>query len=856
MYRNDENIWRGLFPLAISFGLAKVVDDVFRKYLNRIGSLPTSDSIHYAPSPNVTVKLPTVNINTFYGEIEEFHSFWERFENCIDKNESLSQIDKHVFLRGYLDAEAKRLVDGISITADTYTMTKEILKSKYGNKDKIIQAHLDYLENLTPIKDLSPSALNELYIDCNRRLQALDALGEKTQSYGRILAPKILRAFPHEICRNWVVYAKSENLAERDITKLMKFLSEDVEETITANNIKGSLVPSCPIKSSLENFKVHSRPISKDRKISPLCPFCETSEHWPQQCNSVTDIEARIQKLKATNRCFLCTNRGHVQKNCFHKEKYCCSKCRKKHHVSICKTPTNEQFATTSTNKIDTSTYNFVHLQRARVFITGSNGITKLTRCLLDGGSQSSFISSDLVNTLNLPVISTGPLDLQAFESPTSFSHKRRQVQFQLSSIWDKSKVNVIAFESSNRYASHPSSPTEVLRFAKSKRMKLADPDDSLSSLPIEILIGADFYWNAMHSDAPVKLSDSLALVPSSFGWILSGSRSHAAVSFNPIVHSINVDTLTHDLDNMVRNFWNLESIGIQPIQEKLRLSTHNAELLTDFHQSFKIIDGRRVVNLPWKPEVKLTSSNYDTAIHRFNSWTRRYTQYRVETKITNEGIKWRIVFDASSHSPGHPSLNDAFEAGPNLLPDILAMLLGFRLSKTAVTSDGSQTFLQLILADEDRDATQYAQNGITWRFIAPRAGAMKYLLGWWERLIGLTQGLIKSTSSSRTYSTVFGKKWSKEYLLQLRSFHQVRNKDSTINIRVGDIVLLQEDIRPRHMWKKARVMNLHQGRDGKIRSCELRVNGRNVTRPVQLVIPLEIDQGGEDVGNEIKCKV
>ncbi|GFQ91698.1 DUF5641 domain-containing protein [Trichonephila clavata] len=101
-----------------------------------------------------------------------------------------------------------------------------------------------------------------------------------------------------------------------------------------------------------------------------------------------------------------------------------------------------------------------------------------------------------------------------------------------------------------------------------------------------------------------------------------------------------------------------------------------------------------------------------------------------------------------------------------------------------------------------------------------------------------------------------FWKKWSKEYLLQLRSFHQVRNKESAINIRVRDIVLLQEDIRPRPMWKKARVMNLHQGRDGKIRSCELSVNGRNVTRPVQLVIPLEIDQGGEDAGNEIKCKV
>ncbi|GFQ85985.1 integrase catalytic domain-containing protein [Trichonephila clavata] len=156
-------------------------------------------------------------------------------------------------------------------------MTKEILKSKYGNKDKIIQAHLDYLENLTPVKDLSPSALNELYIDCNRRLQALDALGEKTQSYGRILAPKIFRAFPHEICRNWVVYAKSENLPESGITKLMKFLSEEVEGTITANNIKGSLVPSYPIKSSLENLMCIQDQFGRQtiKKALPKCLPCK-----------------------------------------------------------------------------------------------------------------------------------------------------------------------------------------------------------------------------------------------------------------------------------------------------------------------------------------------------------------------------------------------------------------------------------------------------------------------------------------------------------------------------------------------------------------------------------------------------
>ncbi|GFT85277.1 integrase catalytic domain-containing protein [Nephila pilipes] len=98
----------------------------------------------------------------------------------------------------------------------------------------------------------------------------LDALGEYTQLYGRILAPKILRVSPHDICHNCCVYAKRENLAERDITKLMKFLVEEVEGAIAANNIKSLLISENSIKSSLENFDVRSKPVTKGKKIGPF----------------------------------------------------------------------------------------------------------------------------------------------------------------------------------------------------------------------------------------------------------------------------------------------------------------------------------------------------------------------------------------------------------------------------------------------------------------------------------------------------------------------------------------------------------------------------------------------------------
>ena len=111
------------------------------------------------------------------------------------------------------------LVEGIAVVADTYThaKTKRILLARYGDKNRIIQAHLDYLENVRPIQYPTPDALNTAFIECHRRIQALRALGEDVNGYGRVIAPKILRAFPDDPCPRWIVHAKREGLSEGDI---------------------------------------------------------------------------------------------------------------------------------------------------------------------------------------------------------------------------------------------------------------------------------------------------------------------------------------------------------------------------------------------------------------------------------------------------------------------------------------------------------------------------------------------------------------------------------------------------------------------------------------------------------------
>jgi hypothetical protein len=86
-----------------------------------------------------------------------------------------------------------------------------------------------------------------------------------------------------------------------------------------------------------------------------------------------------------------------------------------------------------------------------------------------------------------------------------------------------------------------------------------------------------------------------------------------------------------------------------------------------------------------------------------------------------------------------------------------------------------------------------------------------------------------------------FWKIWTKDDLLELRNFHEVqRPVGKAAQLRVGDVVLFQEDLRPRHLGGQANIEELRRGRDGQVRTVVLQTNdGRQITRPIDLVITL-----------------
>ncbi|GBM42553.1 hypothetical protein AVEN_140270-1 [Araneus ventricosus] len=72
------------------------------------------------------------------------------------------------------------------------------------------------------------------------------------------------------------------------------------------------------------------------------------------------------------------------------------------------------------------------------------------------------------------------------------------------------------------------------------------------------------------------------------------------------------------------------------------------------------------------------------------------------------ETTKVRICFDASSKSKGQVSLNDLLYRGPNLNPELLRIVLKFRIGKIAMCADIQRAFLEIGIKENDRKYLQF----------------------------------------------------------------------------------------------------------------------------------------------------
>ena len=99
-------------------------------------------------APNVGQScINTLHINKFSGDVTRFRSFWVSFDSAVNKNPTLSDIDKLNYLKALLKGQAASTIQGLSLSESNYGAALELLQH-FGWIQQIISAHMDELLKL------------------------------------------------------------------------------------------------------------------------------------------------------------------------------------------------------------------------------------------------------------------------------------------------------------------------------------------------------------------------------------------------------------------------------------------------------------------------------------------------------------------------------------------------------------------------------------------------------------------------------------------------------------------------------------------------------------------------------------
>ena len=156
-------------------------------------------------------------------------------------------------------------------------------------------------------------------------------------------------------------------------------------------------------------------------------------------------------------------------------------------------------------------------------------------------------------------------------------------------------------------------------------------------------------------------------------------------------------------------------------------------------------VNGRYSMPLLFKPDAKVFRNNYEIALRRFLNLERRldkspelrqkyseaiqvyldkyaelvpsaefaekeccYLPHSAVIQENRQTTKVRVVHDASAKGLDGFSINDCLMSGPKLHPDIVGILLRFRLNRVGLMADISKMFFQIHNLKEERKYHRY----------------------------------------------------------------------------------------------------------------------------------------------------
>ena len=87
-------------------------------------------------------RLPKLSLPFFSGDPLTWQTFWDSFDAAVNSNASLTGVQKFNYLRAQLQGDAARVVTGFPLTDDNYAHSVSLLKQRFRQPYKLVNAHM------------------------------------------------------------------------------------------------------------------------------------------------------------------------------------------------------------------------------------------------------------------------------------------------------------------------------------------------------------------------------------------------------------------------------------------------------------------------------------------------------------------------------------------------------------------------------------------------------------------------------------------------------------------------------------------------------------------------------------------
>ena len=84
------------------------------------------------------MKLLTLNLPTFNGDLLYWQEFWDVFDSTIHQ-QSISNVERFSYLKSSLRGAAASAISGVSVTNDNYSIVVKLWKEKFGKRESIVE---------------------------------------------------------------------------------------------------------------------------------------------------------------------------------------------------------------------------------------------------------------------------------------------------------------------------------------------------------------------------------------------------------------------------------------------------------------------------------------------------------------------------------------------------------------------------------------------------------------------------------------------------------------------------------------------------------------------------------------------